>query len=521
MAVLIVLVAAVYFVTGKLALTLAFVHPSATAVWPPTGITLAALLILGYRVWPGIFLGAFLVNITTAGSFGTSGGIATGNTLEGLCGAYLVNRFAGGRNVFDRPENIFKFVVLAGMASPLVSATLGVTSLSLGGYADWSNYGYIWWTWWLGDAGGSLIVAPLLVLWPVRPRTVSSLKILLEATLLLFTLLVVGYVAFWNALPIGARNYPVALLCMPVLIWAAFRFGQLVTVTSIGLLSLIAIAGTLNGSGPFSRETPNESLLLVQSFTIIIALTAMVLAAVVSGYKLEDRRRQLLDQLEKQAVRVGEELHHEILNTLCAYLATAIDEQDYGEAKRRLDDLVADVRRVMNDLYPQDLETEGLLPVVRRRLEYAGAHLQRRVGQCTVKIDCPTEITDETIRQSLRDGSHFVLLYRILSEAIINVRKHSRASRIGVTVRSPQRRVVEIAIWDNGVGDGGPFVENVGMALMRRRAEEIGAEVENERTSPEGGTTVVIRLRRPSPMTDAVINGIGTTATSTGSSDHR
>src|SRR5437870_8108924 len=195
--------AAIYLLAGKLGLLLAFVHPSATAVWPPTGITLAAFLLLGYRVWPGVFLGAFLVNITTAGSVGTSGGIAAGNTLEGLCGAYLVNRFAGGRNVFDRPENIFKFVVLAGMASPLVSATLGVTSLSLGGYADWSNYGYIWWTWWLGDAGGSLIVAPLLVLWPVRPRTVSSLKILLEATLLLFTLLVVGYVAFWNALPIG------------------------------------------------------------------------------------------------------------------------------------------------------------------------------------------------------------------------------------------------------------------------------------------------------------------------------
>src|SRR2546426_5632305 len=105
-----VVLAVVYFCAAKLGLRLAYVHPSATAVWPPTGITLAAFLILGYRVWPGILLGAFLVNVTTAGSFGTSVGIATGNTLEGLCGAYLVNRFAGGRNVFDRPENIFRFV---------------------------------------------------------------------------------------------------------------------------------------------------------------------------------------------------------------------------------------------------------------------------------------------------------------------------------------------------------------------------------------------------------------------------
>src|SRR5882762_9678538 len=184
-AALILIVAAVYLVAGKLGLTLAFVHPSATAVWPPTGITLAAFLILGYRVWPGVFLGAFLVNATTAGSSGTSVGIATGNTLEGLCGAYLVKRFAGGRNAFDRPENIFRFVGLAGMASPVVSATIGVTSLSLAGYANWSNYGYIWWTWWLGDAGGNLIVAPLLVLWSVRPRTGWNRRVWLEAILLL------------------------------------------------------------------------------------------------------------------------------------------------------------------------------------------------------------------------------------------------------------------------------------------------------------------------------------------------
>jgi nitrate/nitrite-specific signal transduction histidine kinase len=107
------------------------------------------------------------------------------------------------------------------------------------------------------------------------------------------------------------------------------------------------------------------------------------------------------------------------------------------------------------------------------------------------------------------------LLYRVLSEAMINVRKHSRATRIGLSVHSPQRGVVAIAIWDNGVGGGEPFVENVGMALMRRRAEEIGAEVEYTRTFAEGGTTVVIRLRRPRPVTDPVISGMGTTSTST------
>src|SRR5436309_11526533 len=101
--------AGLYFVAAKLGLSMAFVHPSATAVWPPTGIALAAFLVLGYRIWPGVLLGAFLVNITTTGNVATSLGIAVGNTLEGVLGCYLVRRVAGGRNVFNQPRWIFKF----------------------------------------------------------------------------------------------------------------------------------------------------------------------------------------------------------------------------------------------------------------------------------------------------------------------------------------------------------------------------------------------------------------------------
>jgi integral membrane sensor domain MASE1 len=121
---------AVYFVSGKLGLTLAYFNASASAVWPASGIALAALLVFGYRVWPGVFLGAFLVNITTAGSVATSLGIATGNTLEALVGAYLVNRFANGRHAFDRAQDVFRFAFLAGMSSTAVSATFGLTSCS-------------------------------------------------------------------------------------------------------------------------------------------------------------------------------------------------------------------------------------------------------------------------------------------------------------------------------------------------------------------------------------------------------
>src|SRR5262249_33215076 len=123
----------IYFGAGKLGLRLAFVNASATAVWPPTGIGLAAALLLGYGIWPAILLGAYLVNVTTSGSVSTSIAIAVGNTLESILGAYLVNRFAHGRHVFEQARDLFAYVLLACIVSTTVSATVGVTSLTVSG----------------------------------------------------------------------------------------------------------------------------------------------------------------------------------------------------------------------------------------------------------------------------------------------------------------------------------------------------------------------------------------------------
>src|ERR1044071_7948654 len=124
---LLVALAAAYFVAGKLGLAFAFVNPSVSAVWAPTGIALAAFVLFGYGVWPAIFLSAFLVNLTTTGSVASSVGIGVGNTLEGVVGAYLVNRFARGRQVFERAQDVFIYVALACLVGTSVSATGGGT----------------------------------------------------------------------------------------------------------------------------------------------------------------------------------------------------------------------------------------------------------------------------------------------------------------------------------------------------------------------------------------------------------
>ncbi|HYL11374.1 MAG TPA: MASE1 domain-containing protein [Candidatus Acidoferrales bacterium] len=277
--------AVVYFAAAKLGLKLAFVHPSATPVWAPTGITLAAFLILGVRVWPGVLVGAFLANITTAGSVLTSIGIAAGNTLEGVLGAYLVTRFAGGRNAFSNPLNIFKFATLAGMLSTTVSPTMGVTILLLGGFAKWADYSSIWVTWWLGDAVGNVLVAPFLLLWISDWRVRWNLVRLLEFGGLLTALFLTGRVVFGGLLPSAAKNYPLEYMCIPLLIWAAFRFGRREAATATLALAAIAIGGTLQGFGPFVAKTKNESLLILQLFLAILAVMGLVLAAAVAERK--------------------------------------------------------------------------------------------------------------------------------------------------------------------------------------------------------------------------------------------
>jgi diguanylate cyclase (GGDEF)-like protein len=279
---------AVYFVAGKLGLRLASVNASATAVWPCTGIAIAAFLILGYRVWPGILVGAFLVNLTTAGSLATSISIAAGNTLEGMVGCYLVSRFAAGRRAFERAQDIFKFTFLAGMISPTVSATAGVTTLALGGLARWAMFGSIWSTWWLGDAVGAVVVTPFVLLWNENPRLHWTRKQTIELAFLFSGLLLTSWILFGGRFHSAVKNYPLEYLCFPFLIWAAFRFGRRKAATAICVLAAMVTWGTLHGFGPFSRESQNTSLLLLQAFIGIVAVSTMSLAAEFAEHKRAD-----------------------------------------------------------------------------------------------------------------------------------------------------------------------------------------------------------------------------------------
>src|SRR5207245_1777771 len=207
---------------------LATCHPCASPFWPPTGLAILTLLLLGQRYWPAIFLGAFLVNLTTAGSLFTSLGIAAGNALEAVTATYLVSRFANGKDVFDRTRDILLFALYGGILSTAVAATFGVTSLALGGFAPWRQYAIIWRTWWLGDAAGALVFTPFLLLWCTNLSWKWSKPRFAEAAALLVSTLLISGIVFGPLLHSEVRNDPWTFLCTPFLIWAAEKCPRIV-----------------------------------------------------------------------------------------------------------------------------------------------------------------------------------------------------------------------------------------------------------------------------------------------------
>ncbi len=286
----IVLLAAVYFAAGKFGLSLASVHTNVSPVWPPTGIALAAILILGYRVWPGIFLGALLTNLLTPIPMASAFGIAIGNTLETLIAARVLMA-VGFRPAMDRARDVFKFVVVAAVCST-ISATIGNISLYLGGAATSANFGSLWMTWWLGDLTGAVTVAPLILTWSLGTGHWLPKLRYLEATILVLLLSVSAIVTFGEKAPTPVHYYPLSRLMIPFLLWAAFRLGRRGVTVAVIVTSAFAIWGTSHGLGPFvTPSDPNQSLMLLQLFIATNAVTFLFLVTVVEEKRLAETKR--------------------------------------------------------------------------------------------------------------------------------------------------------------------------------------------------------------------------------------
>jgi PAS domain S-box-containing protein len=283
-------VAGLYFLAAKLGLSLASLNASVSPVWPPTGVAIALALWWGYRAVPGVLLGALLANyLLTDVALLTAAGISIGNTLEAITAVYLVRRFVGSRNPFQRARDVLKFVVFAAILSTAVSATIGSVVLCLSGSASWSNFGWLWLTWWAGDSVGALVMTPLIVSWLDRPIKRWRGWRLAEAVSLFLLMALLSATVYTNLLPRAVTARPWGHVTVPLLLWAAFRFGPRGVSTAMALFSAIAIWGTINGYGGFAIYSRNEGLLFLQAYIANYAITTLSLAGLVFERKQADR----------------------------------------------------------------------------------------------------------------------------------------------------------------------------------------------------------------------------------------
>jgi PAS domain S-box-containing protein len=256
----------------------AVAHGVVSSAWPPAGLALAALLLWGIRFWPGVAIGAFLVNATSGVALAGAAGIAVGNTLEALVGAWLLTRVVRFSPSLDRLRDVLALVLLAALLSPTISATIGVASLWLSGAIASTSLGPLWAVWWSGDAMGVVGVAPFILTWMVTPRVRLSFAQAVEAVALLPILVVVTDLLFKTPF-----SYVYAIF--PVVSWAALRLGPRGAATATLLVSSMAIRYTLRGLGPFVASTPTHNLALLQTFMGLLATSALVLAALMTERK--------------------------------------------------------------------------------------------------------------------------------------------------------------------------------------------------------------------------------------------
>ncbi len=533
---LIGILAVIYFIAGKLGLMLASLHASASPVWPPAGIALAALLLLGYRAWPAIFVGAFLVNVTTAGNFATSFAIATGNTLEALAGAWLVNRFAGGRNVFERPQGVFKFA-LAAAISTVISPVFGITSLALTGFADWANYGAIWLTWWLGDATGDLVFTPLVLLWSVASKRRWNKREAAEVGALLLLLVLLSGIVFGGWLEISARSYPIAFICGPVVIWTAFRFTQRETATGLFILSAIAVWGTLHGFGPFLRETENQSLLALQWWIAVLTITAMALSAGMAERRRIEEELQQQKSVVETANRTKDHflamLSHELRTPLTPVIST-LESLEIEPAQK--DDTKSALAMIRRNIELETQLIDDLLDftrIARDKMQLRFVPVDAHLAILNVVEICRAEAESKRLHmhRNLRANTRHVAAEAAKFQQIIwNLLKNAikftpNEGEIVISSSNPSPEVLTISVCDTGIGMEpdvmqrifNPFEQGnrsferrfgglgLGLAISKSLAQAQGGTLTAQSDGRDRGSTFILSMQTLSPAEVATV----------------
>jgi signal transduction histidine kinase len=446
--------AAVYFVLGRLGLSVATIAKSVTLVWPSAGVSLVALLLFGFRLWPGVALGAFLVNALTPGVPVLSAvGIAVGNTLEAVLGVYLLQR-AGFRSSLERVRDVVMLAALAAGLSTNVSATFGSLSLWLGGLIPKAHLGPTWRVWWLGDLMGDLIVAPLLLTAIERDRRRKPFAPSREAVLLFLSLLAISLVVF------GAFHFPSSRLIhpyvvFPVLLWAALRYRVRGAAGANFVVSCTSVWATVSGIGPFSGGTLGENLFQVQTFMALAALTSLLVGAAaaerlrairvrdqflsMASHELKTPLTPLRLQIHLLRLTLEREPSEKVVEHLAKRLA--IFDKQVDRIAMLVDELL-DISRVQSGQLVINVEKLDLGALVRETIEAFSQELA--LAGCSIDLRVDGTVTGSWDRLRIQ---------QVVSNLLTNAMKYGGGRPIFASVASDaMRNMAIISVSDRGIG---------------------------------------------------------------------
>lgn len=517
---MVVLIAAAYFLAAGIGLLLAIPPGYASPVWPPAGVALAAWLLVGRAALPGTFIGAAAANIGVMGATpAVAVAIGAGNAAELLVAGLLIDRLIAGRRLFDSAGSVARFVAIA-FAAGAVAASNGVLTLALAGQVPWAQFATHWLTWWLGDATGIIIIAPLLVCCSDRAdggkaRPGGKMEYALFGALLLLC----AAMARLDNRAMHDAVQTIAYLLIPLVTWAATRLDRRAVTVASFAISAIAVVDVLDGrAAPFVSLALNDSLLLMQLFVSMVAATGLTLAALSGEAERANQRaaageqqaaearvvalaRRLAQVRDEERRRLAVELHDGLAQHLtglnvCVDVirARATEASDrwllerVEEASNLARRASQRIRDVMVSLSPSSASANAmpLSSILRRH----AAAFESRTG-ILVTVDAP--LAPVRVAQEVKE-----VLTRVCLEALNNVSKHADANVVRVELQTTAERIL-LTLEDDGKGfdpahlSSGGTGAHLGLHIMEERTLSIAGQL-RVLAAPGKGTRIEISV---------------------------
>jgi signal transduction histidine kinase len=521
--VLVLVLAASYVLAATLGLSFAVVAEQVTVVWPPAGIALAALLLYGRKLWPGILLGAFAANLGAHAPPAVALAIAAGNTVEALVGAWLLER-ARFHPALARVRDAGALATIPAFVSTPVGATLGAASLCLGGLQPWARYGALWRDWWIGDAVGALVVAPLLLAW-LTPAQHHARRSRVEAAALALGTGAFALLSLELPVATGLKPYPVHYLAFPFVLWAALRFGPRATSATVLAIAAIAVAGAIAGLGPFGAQDAGLRLVLLQLWVAVLATTGLLVAAL-SGERASSaaalgERAHLLETEDRRRTEFLAMLAHELRNPLAPirHAAQLLEtRRSDPEAVRGLGAVierqVRHLSRLVDDLLDVARMTTGKVRILREPVDL-GDVLDAALEVSRPALDAAKiEISVSRPSEPVTVDGDSARLAQVVANLLNNAARYTREGGHVWLTLEPDGASARIRVRDDGVGmteevlarafdlfsqatttlDRPASGLGVGLTLVRHLVELHGGTVEGRSDGPGRGSEFVVQL---------------------------